>query len=257
MRLNLHPYSIEVIEKPGSLPPRRREVLLRSVVRIAQDAFGKTTRETMERRVLPADEILVVRKGRRIIGYSLNRYFNLPTGRMLYLSGSAVEKQHEGKGLYGALRPLSILLACRDNRFSHIATRTQNPIIYASLAKLGLHPIEGRKVPKEISTAAIHLAAEISPGKAFDSASLVIKQAFRGSASVASPKHHDERFNTFVSTRINEAQGDALLQVGMLDRRKARVLFLTAADKISKKTAIDAQKLVERLTVVGKSAFDS
>ncbi len=247
MRFHLRPYSIEAIDSPAeTLSAIQQKQLVDELTRVGKSAFGsQMTREDVAAHTMPIDTLFVVRKGERIIGFSSNKHLKLPSGEMLYLAGTGVDREHSGKGIYGIVRPFSVLYAIsHGHNFAHVSSRTQSPIVYASLSKLGIHPRPGVKLPKHVKEAAAHLAKHLSPEKPFDPKTLVIRGAFGSSLYDSPPLHHDKKLNNFVYRRVKLQEGDGLLMVAVTDRQKAEETFLSAASKINKTAA---KHLVERL----------
>ncbi len=242
MKFNLRPYSIEVIERPErELGTRKRRKIVTELTRVARAShFGpKMTEKDVAMHVLPVDELFIIRQNGRAVGFSSNQHLHLPSGKMLYLAGTAIEKESTGSGLYNLIRPFSVLYALsRGAEFQHVGSRTQNPIVYASLAKAGLHPrISGEKVPAEFVNVAAHLANHLSPGKKFDRETLMIRAAYDRPLYDEMPQHRDAAVNRFVYDRFL-SNLDALLIVGELDRPRMEELFSTAAGGINKKEAL-------------------
>jgi hypothetical protein len=124
------------IYNPRTLCEKSRESLMAQFLPIARECFSThMTYEDIYEHSFTVDRLTILYDTKRhIIGFSTVNYFDFAQLRLLYINGSFIAPQHQGQHHYAALKLLDFEI---DPNVTLFAARTQNPIVYATLAKFG------------------------------------------------------------------------------------------------------------------------
>ncbi|MEW5955927.1 MAG: hypothetical protein AB1626_05340, partial [Candidatus Micrarchaeota archaeon] len=135
-------YSFALVRKPSNVfRGSEREKLVDELTDVARSAFGPhMTREDVAAHVLPVSSLLLIKKGGSVVGFSGTEVLTLNRKKFVYLTGSAIKREEQGQGLYSLERALSLLAAGTQAKPHFVGARTQNPLVYAFLAKIGVWP---------------------------------------------------------------------------------------------------------------------
>jgi hypothetical protein len=146
----------------------------------------------------------------------------LPTARVLYLSGATVHSDLRGRGLY---QPMILLRLALGRRWScdWWAARTQNPRVAGLLRRFGTYPWavdDGDARHLATATAEALFAdygiGQAQPGQTFDAATGVLGRAYPMSPYDELPTGGDPATTAYFAEHLDHARGDALLLMGHL-----------------------------------------
>lgn len=264
--LHLQGYQIQLVLDPAkSLAESEREQLIRECIPVARGGFRNdgVTESDIRLHAIQVAMALYVREeaSQNLVAFATTALKPDRTPPVIYLEGTVIGPQAQGRGLYDILIAVRILAglerltAAVDSQVL-VSTRTQNPIVFRTMStKLGLYPHVDEPTPNDVAVAAADLAVIVrdqhsdfvSPrGLEFDppGRSLVYELAYgyvdeAGNVRGISMQGDniswtgDQKIDGYVQDQLNFNNGDAFLMAGWCNRKRVVALLDAAIAKVS------------------------
>jgi len=214
-------YTICTIRRPSTnLTDPEQEALLKDLIGPTRTGFGTPVEtDDIRNHVLNVDTIYVVGEPANLepVGFGSFSHLDLAGAPVLYWCGVVLAEEHQGKGLMGQVLDRAI----EESDCEFIATRTQNPIIYAALHQrcVVLYP-NGRRAqpPQPFAQIALALAQRLKM-EDFDPDTCTEHGTYGGCMTATIP-HYEGRSQqaarSFLQIGLNPERGDSAILVGRL-----------------------------------------
>jgi hypothetical protein len=272
VRVKSGSFSFEIVDRPSeTLDPEYKALLIAESCEIAKKAFrndGVTDADVVKHAIDVSTAIFLRDSSDRLIGFSSTVVTQVNGRDIVYLEGTALHPDFQGRGLYGpviALRTLLGLLAVGTSR-SLVSTRISSPRILKTMVReFSLYPNPYVDTPEEFKELAemfadiVRLNHSDFQGSTFDREHLVVRRAYARAATgegfcmydkdmpwCENDKHHtqdDRAMDEFVRQHLNYNDGDAFLMIGICDRDRVVDLLMKSAGA----AGMDGSQLLDAL----------
>ncbi len=221
---------LRIVRDPSNTLSRAEvDVLLPSCVSIARAGFGSDQISESDV-VLHAIEVgygAYLWANDELVGFATASVFKVKrlVRPVLYLAGTAIEKQSQGWDYYHPL-VLARLALGAVNGASHFATRTQSPIVCKALREYSWYPFDrsGRRyghIAREVAEYLYeHGSAFQSPGGVvMNEDTGVVRRAYEHPMYKNVPWSSDAKIDNYFLENVSIDNGDALILVGTTEGR--------------------------------------
>ena len=244
---------LEVVQYPlETLSQLEQDNYCRESVPITRAAFGsdKITESDVRLHALDSSTTVFLRdNGEKLMGFSSSIIKKIENKSIIYLQGTVIKKDLQGKGLYGLCIPLRIMseieklkqIGVEENEI-FISTRTQSPIIYKVMTNLGLFPQPFVKTPAEITELGEQFAQELydkhsdfrTPGGLnFDKENLVMRNSYdKCMYGENIPFIGEQIIDDFMKSKLNFQNGDAFVILGKYNPKTTAKILGKSLTKI-------------------------
>lgn len=166
-----------------------------------------------ENHIFGSEFLFVVSNNDQVISYAVLDFWKQETQSVLYLSGIMVHPQYQGTNV--SSNTLRNALGQFNPDF--IAARTQNPVMYESLARIckAVYPNHlGHSIPPEVKLIGEFTAKCKLRMKDYDPDSMVGKGIYGGCMYGKEPSSRDPLIEKWFKEMVSLKRGDAMIVVG-------------------------------------------
>jgi len=170
-------------------------------------ALEQDTRNHVEQ----GEYLYLVTQGGLIVTWAIFDYLRQDSDLILYLSGVMVAPRYQGKGISSAL----IRTALGESKAKYLAARTQNPVMYESILKAcgNVFPNPDVATPADVIEVGEFVAKNRLHMSNYDLKSMLSKSVYGACLYGKPPASVNEPLNSWFTSCVNQADGDAMLVV--------------------------------------------
>jgi len=240
-------FTIDLIDNPEqTLEPSEKQKLTQESIPVARKAYRNenvTEYDIIIHAINVSTGVYMKDGGGKLIAFSTCVPETILGRTVIHLKATTLLPEYQGKGIYGIVTAVRILREAEkhDVKDLLIGTRTQSPLVYRFMCRLGLYPQMHDLTPDSIKPIAEAYAGVIRDkhsefksrnGLEFDRDTLVIRHAYgtvdeKGQESGFSMYGNrppwlkgDDETNEFVRRHLTLSAGDAFLMIGPFQRDK-------------------------------------
>jgi len=209
-----------------NLPPVTKEDIFQKAKTLISISFGQNQEDPDfdedTTKFLKNGELYVLYKDGKVIGIKLVQILSFESSRILYLAGTAIDPEWQGRGLNSQLTSSLI----QSHNIDVMVARTQNPNNYKMLQRFcgTVWPQGDSKPPQFIQKIGLHMADRLGrTSGTFNPQTLVDKDTY-GSAiyeTIPHPQSSSPEINALFANLLNFADGDSLLTIGEVNKPSA------------------------------------
>ncbi|MGK2957219.1 MAG: hypothetical protein ACSLFB_02185 [Acidimicrobiales bacterium] len=221
---------LRIVRDPlNTLTQDEIDALLPSCVAIARTGFGsdQISESDVALHAIEVGYGAYLTTNDQLVGFAAASVFKVKrlVRPVLYLAGTAIEKQSQGWDYYHPL-VLARLALGTVNGASHFATRTQSPIVCKALREYTWYPFDrsGRRYGHVAREVAEHLYEHGSDfrgpeGVLMDEETGVVRRAYEQPMYKNVPWSSHAEIDNYFLENVSTEHGDALILVGTMEGR--------------------------------------